>query len=136
MLQNKCRGNQKFKEIDEERDVVELLKLIKRMMHEFDSRVYLWDALSEAKRRFYQYRQAENESNVTHVKNVKNLVSVIEHYGGTAFEDEALVKLAKEEAEEEGEILDDKEAKARVKDKCMAIEVLKSSKYKGIMEDV
>ena len=71
LMQNKCRGSKDFKAIQDARDVVKLLKLIRTVTHEFDSRMYIWDAMSQAKRRFYSYRQGEHESNVAHIKNVK-----------------------------------------------------------------
>ena len=62
-MQNKCQGYKDFEDIHKDRDVVKLLKMIKVMAHEFDSRTSLWDALSQAKRRFYSYKQGEHESN-------------------------------------------------------------------------
>ena len=60
------------------------------MSHELESRSYIWDALSQAKRALYSSKQGTYESNAVHTKNVKNLISVIEHYEPTAFEDQVL----------------------------------------------
>ena len=80
LMQNKCRNNKDFKTIEEKCDVVSLLKIIKTSSHELESHTCVWDALSQAKRRFYSYRQGEHESNTMHVKNLKNLFSIVEYY--------------------------------------------------------
>ena len=47
--------------------------------------------LDEAKRLYYAYHQGEDEPNDKHLKNFKNLIEVIKHFGGDIFEDTALI---------------------------------------------
>ena len=136
LMQSRCMSRDEYEEIEKNSNVVELLKMIKVCSHEMESRSYTWDALSQAKRSFYAYHQGENESNSTHVKNIKTLVSVIEHYEERAFEDPILIKSVKEEAEEAGEKITKEECAKRAKSRTIALEILKSSKYKGAIADV
>ena len=78
LMQNKCHGNKEFNEIQDKRSVVDLLKLVIRIVtHEFDSRMYLWDAMSQEK--CYSYKKGEYETNIVHIKNMKNLLNAVEH---------------------------------------------------------
>ena len=113
-----------------------MLKTIKAASHEMESHTCLWDALSEAKRRFYSYKQADHESNTMHVKNLKNLLSVVEYYDGEIFEDEVLMKEVKEESTKAGESITDEQCKLRTKNKCLALELAKSSKWGSVMQDI
>ena len=136
LMQNKCRNDKDFEEIEEKCDVVRLLKIIKNASHELESNTCVWDALSQAKRRFYAYKQADHEPNAVHVKNLKNLFSVIEYYDGNMFEDEVLMNSIKEDATNSGESIDDAECKRRVKNKCLALELVNSSKWRTVIEDI
>ena len=40
----------------------------------------MYDSLDEAKRLYYAYKQGEEESNASHLKNFKNMIAVIEHF--------------------------------------------------------
>ena len=56
LMQNKCKSDKYFNAIEKECDLVSLLKIIKTPSHEFESHTCVWDALSQAKRRFYSYK--------------------------------------------------------------------------------
>ena len=71
-----------------------------------------------------------------HVKNVRNLISVVEHYGGKLFEDKILMEDTEREAKENGEKIDTDECKKRTKAKGAALEVIKSSKWRAPLEDI
>ena len=117
--------------------MVRLLKIIKNVSHELETHTTcVWDALSQAKRRFYNYKQMDHESNAVHVKNLKNLASVVDHYDGSIFEDEMLVDEVKKAAATAGESIDDQESRRRVKNKCMALELIKSSKWSNVIEEI
>ena len=114
LMQNRCRSHKDFKKIEEEYDVVELLKIIKAISHKFETHTCIWDALSQAKRRFYAYKQGDHEPNSIHVKNLKNLASVVEHYGGKLFEDKILEETIMKEAKLKGESITTDDCKGRV----------------------
>ena len=101
-----------------------LLKIIKTSSHELESHTFAWDALSQAKRRFYSYRQGEHESNTMHVKNLKNLFSIVEYYDEKMLEDQVLLKTVKDKAKLGGEAIADEECRRRAKNKCLAFECL------------
>ena len=54
-VQNRCKAHSKYKEITKDHDVAELLKIIRDIGHEFETRTHLFDAMDHAIRRFYTY---------------------------------------------------------------------------------
>ena len=59
-------------------------------MHQFESHTSIYEALDEAKRNFNLYYQSPLASNVQHVKNLQDMVDIIEYHGGSVTEDRAL----------------------------------------------
>jgi len=55
----------------------------------------LYDSLDEANADFYTYNQGEFDSPAQHLKNFKNLIAVVEHYGGTMFYDKRIIAYEK-----------------------------------------
>ena len=47
-----------------------------------ESNTFIYDAIDEAKARYYDYSQGDDESNEKHLKNFKDIVEVIDHPGG------------------------------------------------------
>jgi len=69
----------KFKEVDDARDPVSLLKQIKLLCRQHDTTIPLHNAKDIAKRNFYNYKQGDHESVAMHANNVKALYDVIRH---------------------------------------------------------
>ena len=57
----------------------------------------LYDTLDQAKRNYFSYRQGEDETNDQHLINFRNLVAIVEYYGGDIFFDESLIEYEKNE---------------------------------------
>ena len=72
--------------------------MIKVISHKFEPQACIWDSMSEVKGKLYSYKQADNESNAMHVKNLKSLYSVVEHYARGMFEEERLMMTIIQEA--------------------------------------
>ena len=89
-LQDRIKAEDTYARILQTTDTTELLKLIKIVTMKFEASVCLEESLWEAKHRFFSYRQADNETNSDHIRNVKTLHEVIEHYGGAVFADRCL----------------------------------------------
>ena len=51
-----------------------------------------YDALNEAKTKYFKYYQDSDKSNIKHVKNIKDLIATIEHYDGDICIDPGLIK--------------------------------------------
>ena len=91
-LQDQIRAEKNFETIEKTSNVADLLKLIKVTCMKFEANVCLEEALWEAKHRFFTYRQGDFESTSVHIRNVRALYEVVEHYGGSVFDDPSLLK--------------------------------------------
>ena len=75
---------------------------------------------------YYDYRQENGESNTKHLKNFKNIVSAVDHLGGTMFSDGLLVKTEKEKDKNNGlPIKTDAEYSLIAKEKMLGVAFLK-----------
>ena len=112
-------------------DVTNLLKEIRGISHQLEANTSVYDSLDKAKRLYYAYRQGEDETNDKHLKNFKNLVEVIKHFGGDIFHDNALIKHEKEKDIEANLIpLSNEQYMTRVRNKMMAVGFLKRANTK------
>ena len=57
MMKSKVKGNKKFKDIETDGKVAELLKLIRSASREVNTNASVYDTIDESKRRYYLYRQ-------------------------------------------------------------------------------
>lgn len=94
----------------------------------------MYGSLDEAKRKFYVYRQSDDDSNAKHLQNFKNIVDVIEHFGGDIFQDKALIE---HEREKYGNPIDEYDIQEherflekKVRDKMMAVAFLRRANTK------
>ena len=65
--------------------------MIKGIAYKFESQKNIYLALDNAKCAFYAYKQRPDETNANCMLKFKNTIEVIEHYGGTLGEDNALI---------------------------------------------
>ena len=82
LMKNKLEAWEEFKQVDDDHDPVRLLTYIKTLSCQHDTIVPTHDAKDIAIRNFYTYRQPDNDSNITHTKNIKSLYDIIKHYKG------------------------------------------------------
>ena len=68
-----------------EANVTNLLKEIRAISHELEVHVSVYDALHEAWGNYFRYFQQMDDDNSKHLRAYKDLVKVIEHYGGEFF---------------------------------------------------
>ena len=61
-----------------------------------------YDALDEVNKLYYEYKQEVGETNAKHLRNLKIIVSAVEHLGGTMFSDENLIKIEREKDKDAG----------------------------------
>ena len=95
-MKNKVMMAKKYKEIERDGDVTELLREIRRVSLQIETNTSIYNTLDEAKAIYYTYRQEENESNAKHLSNFKSVVAAVEHLGGAIFGDKALMDYEKE----------------------------------------
>jgi hypothetical protein len=118
-------------------DVIGLLRNIKDAAFSFQSEKYKVHALHEAKRRFYSLYQDRNMTVQAYMEKFKNQVDVIEHCGGSVYEESLLADAL------EGIInpteADRSEAKLIAKEQYMACAFILSSdrnRYGKLVEDL
>ena len=95
------------------------------MINELEVSANVYNALDEAKRKYFAYYQQNKESNMRHVKNIKDLVATIEHYGGSICDDKGLIE---HEKRKDGGISTAKDYNAIVRAKVLGYTVVKRAK--------
>ena len=66
-MKSKLESKTDFKTIKQNKDVAELLRQIKAIMHQFELHTSIYEALDEAKKNFYLYYQSWLTSNAQHI---------------------------------------------------------------------
>ena len=67
------------------------VEIIRGISNQIDTNTSVYNALDEAKRLYYIKRQSDDETNTKHLKQFKNLIAIVECYGGDLFTDNALL---------------------------------------------
>ena len=109
LLQNKLKAKKDFNTVDDNGDVVNLLKEIRKISHQAEDSVCVYDALDEVLRRFYTYTQLPEEDNATHLTKFREYVDVLEHFEVNMFKDPCLIEYEKELDKKYGKTEDTKE---------------------------
>ena len=100
-----------------------------------------YEALDEAKKNYYLYYQGPKTSNTQHVKNIQDMVEVIEYHGGSVTDDQALVKYEKglEAHLPISQRSSEKTLKKRAKDKMLGVALIRRAdrgRYGKLMTDL
>ncbi len=82
VMRDKIEAKQEWKAVKAEFDVIMLLELIRGINFKFDDQKYAFGSVYHANKRFYNYRQSGEDTNNEHYEKMKNLVKVVESYGG------------------------------------------------------
>ncbi len=82
-LRSKIEAKSGYKKMAAKRDLLELLRVIKDITHNFQSEKNPDQALHEAKRRYHMQYQDRSMGVTQYHDKFKNMVDVIEHCGGT-----------------------------------------------------
>ena len=85
LLKNKLKSNPKYSSFDDSCNVVSLLKEIKTLSNQLEENISSYDALHQAKAKFFQYQQGEDETLADHMHNFKALCSTMDYHGGDSF---------------------------------------------------
>jgi len=118
----------KFSTVEARGDVTILLNEIRTIRLQIETNTSRYDALDEANKMYYEYKQEVRETNAKHLRNFKSIVSAVEHLGGTMFSDEKLIKIERKKDEYTGKTSqDDDHYKAVVKGKMLRVAFLKRS---------
>ena len=140
LMKSKLKGGSEFEETEKECKVGNLLKLIRKISREANTNESLYDALDEAKARYYKYRQAPEDENEQHLRTFKNIVEVAEDHGANLFKDQKLFEHEKKlDSDANKPAKSDDEYWELVKNKAMGTSYVKWSdltRYKHLLMDI
>ena len=110
-------------------------------MHQLKSYTSIYEALDEAKKNYYLYYQSPQPSNAQHVKNLQDMVDIIEYHGGSVTEDKALFE-HKKKAEANlptAEKSSEEALKQRAREKVLGVVLIRRAdmgRYSKLMTDL
>ena len=81
-MQAKVKSVSDYDRMMDENDSLALLKTIKGIAFQFESQDNLYRSLDAAKTAFWKAAQGSEESNAAYMTRFKNIIDVVEHYGG------------------------------------------------------
>jgi hypothetical protein len=141
LLRSKLKALAGWTQMESGSEVGRLLKEIKSITHQFQANISIYEALDEAKRQYYIFKQQHSHMNtITFMKTLKNIVDVIEFYGGSIADDPALIKYEKDLDKKNNVTgITDAQYQRRVRDKMLAVGVLRRSDkkmYAHILHDM
>ena len=119
-------------------DVVGLLKLINILSHQYTANQSLAESIDNAVLKLMKYYQQGEEDSVSeHIKNIKDLCQVLEHYRGWFMNDQMLIDIKKKKYKDTGvTVKSDGEYRKIVRNKAAALRALKSARNKGALRDI
>ena len=140
MMKTKLQGHSNYKRVEKDGDVAELLKMIRAISREMNANESIYDALDEAKRKYYLYRQAPEDDSEQHSRAFKENVDVVEHLGGGMFSDKSLIDYEKQKDVDAGiSAKSDAQYKEVVKEKAMGTALIKRAdqgRYKELLLNI
>ena len=140
ILQDKLKTLPNFKSFDDVSNLVQLLKEIKMLNYKINDNISPYEALHDAKVKLYTYQQKYDETLAEHIRNFKDLVAVVDYYGGYQFYDKRMTEKEMEKDKEKGASLKTvAEYKKIVTDRAKAIALLRSAcrkKYGRLMSNI
>ena len=139
-MSNKLEEFESYKQMQVNRDVAALLRCIKQVSHQIEDTMYIYDAIDDLQRQFYNYRQSPNDDNAVHLAKFKDLIDVLDHAGLDMFADPCLLEYEKKLDITAGlSPASDQEYKKRVKSKKTAVCFLRRSNqrtYKPLLNSL
>ena len=94
-MKTKIKALKAYKDLSDNSDSLKLLKEIKGISYHFETRGNLYLSMYDVKVAFYTNKQGKDESNSDHLSRFKDIYQVVEHYGGSLCNDDALIKQEK-----------------------------------------
>jgi hypothetical protein len=82
-MRQKLKESHNFTWISATRDAIELLKKVKDITYNYQSKKHLAHAIHEAKRRLYSFVQSRHMATQAYYEQFINLIDVVNHIGGT-----------------------------------------------------
>mmetsp|Transcript_20060 Transcript_20060/g.58036 ORF Transcript_20060/g.58036 Transcript_20060/m.58036 type:complete len:82 (+) Transcript_20060:770-1015(+) len=81
-MRQRLETDPQYSAVEHDADVIELLKLIRKQMFNYQSHKHSAEAIHEALHKFYTPTQGRNQDNQAYFNKFKSLVEVINTVGG------------------------------------------------------
>ena len=136
-MKDQLEANKKYADIKKNDDIVGLLRLVKVLSHQYAGTRTVEESIDDAVFKLMTYHQGENDSVSDHIRNIKNLCQVLEHYGGWFMNDQDLIKAEEKKDMDAGNAKKtEREYRKIVRNRAAALRALKSSRYKAVISDI
>ena len=93
LLRAKVEALNNYAEIKSNNNILQLLKEIKTITYKFEDQRYVPHSLYLAYWAFYNFKQRPDDTNVQYLEQFNNTVDVLEQYGDTLGNDQALYQM-------------------------------------------
>ena len=139
LIQNRLQAEKNYEIMLNSRDVVGMLKAIRAISSQVETNISIYDAVDEAKRRYYRSYQLEEDTNATFLNDYKSVIDTMEHYKSNIYEDTGLISYELDAAAAKGDILEEKDARVIVKNKMQGLDLIKKAdrkRYGGLLTSI
>ena len=123
---DRMEAHQNWQQVNEDSDVMGLLTLIRRSMHNKATTKQITHSYAEAEADLIRFRQTDKMSNSDYLEKFKGLISVYEHCGGEPRVTSTRIKLFQDPSEPDTDKAE-REARAKAKNEYIAISFLLKS---------
>ena len=131
LLQNELKSNSKYSIFNNTSDVSTLLTKIKNLSNKIEENTFIYNALHEAKAKFYRFQQSEGETLADHMRNFKDLGNSVDYHGGDIFFDKEMTEQEMRQDIKDNKLkLSTKDYRTRVVEKSKAVAFIKSANKK------
>ena len=127
LMQNRLQAEKNYQTLVTTRDVSGMLKAIRAISSQVETNISIYDAVDEAKRRYYKTYQFEEDMNATYLNDYKSVIDIIEHYKSNIYEDPGLINYEVKAATDKGQTLSIDDARKIVKNKMQGLDLIKKA---------
>ena len=137
-IRDRMEAHQNWQQVNEDSDVMGLLTLIRRSMHNKATTKQITHSYAEAEADLIRFRQTEKMSNSDYLEKFRGLISVYEHCGGEPGVTSARIKSFEDPAEPDADKAE-RDARAKAKNEYIAVSFLLKSdpkRYAQLVRDL
>ena len=137
-IRDRMEAHQDWHQVNEDSDVIGLLKLIRQSMHGKATSKQVTHSYAEAESDFVRFKQTEKMTNSDYLEKFKGLIAVYEHCGGEPGITASRIKLFLDTSEPDADKAE-REARAKARNEYIAVTFLLKSdgkRYGQLLRDL